>query len=253
MPTDTRAPIVRVPWEDFRRKLRRRIHAGEHAVIIGSTGSGKSFLAREVVPMFGRNIVVLDGKGGDDPSLVFPGFTTIRSWPPPAEGALFRSFSGRKAREPIRVHLAPKVRTITDALPGGALWSESRKVLQDLYTRKGGKVFALYVDEMQIIADPREGLGLGKLIGPLLRVKRYDHMSVVTATQYPTWIPRSSYRETTHRFFFAIEDEESRKRLGEISGRRAEITPVLDSLRPHEFAYQDVRRPREFLVSKVRR
>ena len=246
MPTTTAKPLTRMPWEDYRRMIRRRVKAGEHGVIIGSTGSGKSVLAREVVPLFGRNIVILDGKGGDDPSLDFPGFHRITRWPPPEESDIFRAMSSR-AREPIRVHLAPKVKRMSDFQGMG---DEFKKTLASLFTRKGSKVFALYVDEMQIVADPREGMGLGGMIGPLIRTKRYHGMSVITATQYPTWIPKSSYRETTHRWFFRIDDEESLKRLGEISGRRAEIMPHLESLRRYEFLYQFTH-GKDFVISKV--
>src|SRR6267378_7591578 len=225
-------------WPDYLRWLRRHVKAGEHAVIIGSTGSGKSWLAREVVPLFGRNVVVLDGKGGDDPSLRFPGFRTLNRWPPPVESfhPISRHVFGREPA-PVRVLVTRPVRSY-------AAFPEMRDlfatVLRDLMPRKGRRVYALYVDEMQIIADPREGMGLGHLIGPLLRTKRYHGMSVVTATQYPTWIPKSSYRETTHRWFFPIEDEESSRRLGEISGHRRGVIPVLERLRRHEFLYQHV-------------
>jgi hypothetical protein len=240
--------IERAPWPAFRSWLRRNVKAGEHAVIVGSTGSGKSYLAREVVPMFGRNIVILDGKGGDDPSLKIPGFTHVYKWPPPDErwGAVRGMVTGEK-QGPIRVLLTRPIKTADDFAHMRILFEQA---LRDLFPRKGKKVFALYVDEMQIIADPREGMGLGRYIGPLLRTKRYHGMSVVTATQYPTWIPKSSYRESTHRWLFPIRDEESQEGLGRIAGNRKLIIPILDSLKRYEFLYYHAPTGR-YVVSKV--
>lgn len=245
-----RAKVERVPWPRFLAWLRRNVHAGEHAVIVGSTGSGKSHLAREVVPLFGRNIVVLDGKGGDDPSLKIPGFRHIHRWPPPDErwGAVRGQVTG-EARRPIRVLLTRPIKTADDFAHMSVLFEAA---LRDLFPRKGSRVFALYVDEMQIIADPREGMGLGKYIGPLLRTKRYDGMSVITATQYPTWIPLSSYRESTHRWLFPIRDEDSQEKLGRIAGNRKLLIPVLDSLKRYEFLYYHAPSGR-YVVSKVGR
>lgn len=243
-----RAKVERVPWPRFRAWFRRNVHAGEHAVIVGSTGSGKSYLAREVVPMFGRNIVILDGKGGDDPSLQIPGFRTVHKWPPPDErwGSV-RQIATGEAPKPIRVLLTRPINGADDFPAMRVLFEHA---LRDLFPRKGDRVFALYVDEMQIIADPREGMGLGRYIGPLLRTKRYHGMSVVTATQYPTWIPKSSYRESTHRFLFPIRDEESQEGLGRIAGSRKLLIPVLDSLRRYEFLYYNAPAGR-YVISRV--
>ncbi len=245
---ETSAKVERVPWNRFKAWLRRNVHAGEHAVMVGSTGSGKSYLAREVVPLFGRNIVILDGKGGDDPSLRIPGFSTITRWPPPDErwGVVRGLVTGEK-QGPIRVLLTRPINSADDFPMMRGLFESA---LRDLFPRKGSKVFALYVDEMQIIADPREGMGLGRYIGPLLRTKRYDGMSVITATQYPTWIPKSSYRESTHRWLFPIRDEESQEGLGRIAGNRKLLVPLLDSLKRYEFLYYNAPLGR-YMVSKV--
>ncbi len=247
--TKAEAKVERQPWATFYQRLRRNVKAGEHGFIVGSTGSGKSVLAREVVPLFGRNIVVLDGKGGDDPSLRFPGFVKLNRWPPQLDHDFIRTLSGTR-EEPRRFIVTRKI-VKPDDLGKMAVLFES--VLRDLFPRKGKDVFALYVDEMQIIADPREGMGLGRYIGPLIRTKRYHGMSVITATQYPTWIPKSSYRETTHRFFFPIGDEESNDHLGKITGRRKTILPILDTLSRHEFLYMHAGPPPTFVITKVQR
>ncbi len=246
---ERRLSVERVPWASFYGWLRRNVKAGEHAVLVGSTGSGKSYLARKVVPLFGANIVILDGKGGDDPSLKIPGFKTITSWPPKGESwEVTRSLVTGNAPRPQRVLLT---RPINDADDFPAMRAVFERCLRDLFPRKHDRVYALYVDEMQIIADPREGMGLGKYIGPLLRTKRYHGMSVVTSTQYPTWIPKSSYRESTHRWLFPIRDEESQEGLGRIAGNRKMLVPILNSLSRYEFLYYHAPSGK-YIISKVK-
>jgi hypothetical protein len=247
--SDTARRVERMAWPAYLRWLRRNVKAGEHGVIIGSTGSGKSWLAREVVPLFGRNIVILDGKGGDDPSLAWPGFERITRWPPPAESqAWTHALLGRET-PPMRVLVTRKIRSADDLPDMRDLFQQ---VLRDLFPRKGRHVFALYVDEAQIVSDPREGMGLARYVGPLLRTKRYHGMSIIQATQFPTWIGRASYRETSHRWLFRLDDETSSDELGKIAGNRKALLPVLDNLRRHEFLYYN-RNAQRYIVSKVGR
>ena len=249
--TARRTKVERVPWDAYYRWLRRNVKAGEHGFLVGSTGEGKSYLARKVIPLFGANIVVLDGKGGDDPSLQWPGFAVIDHWPPKAERwGVVRAFTTGERPGPIRV-------VVTKPVTSYAVLPEMRDlfldVLTDLIGRKGRRVFALYVDEAQIVSDPIEGMGLKRLIGPLIRTKRYDGMSVIQATQWPTWIGASSSREATHRWAFRVDDVESMRELAKKFGEHpTEFVPVLESLRKHEFVYKH-KGTRRIFVSKVTR
>lgn len=239
--------IERMDWEDYLRWVKRRLHAGEHGVIIGSTGSGKSILAREVVPMFGRNIVVVDGKGGDDPSLAFPGFNVVRAWPPREESSIMRAISPSRAREPIRVVFSPKKEKMADLARNRDLFSN---LLDDLFTRKRARVFTVYFDELGELADPKK-MGLGSKVEVLHQQMRYRKGSVITSMQFPTWLPKPAYRETKHRWIFRVMDEDSMKFLASITGHRQEIMPVMQKLRRFEFIHQDIWADK-IVISKVR-
>lgn len=248
MTTSTRTPanVERMAWPDFLRRFKRRVKAGEHGVLVGSTGSGKSVLAREVVHLFGRNVVVLDAKGGDDPSLNFPGFERITKWPPRIEQDWRRSVFDEARKEPIRVRLAPRIRKMSD-LPG--MRDTFAGALDDLFTRRGDRVFSIYIDELGVFADPRQ-MKLGPKVEVLLQQLRYRGGSVVTGMQFPTWLPKPAYRETSHRFFFRVKDRDSRLYLSSITGERDEVEPAMRSLGRFEFLYQDIHADR-FVVSKV--
>ena len=241
----------RMNWPEFYGWLRRNVHPGEHAFVVGSTGEGKSVLLGKVVPLFGRNIVVLDGKGGDDPSLKWPGFEHTDRWPPPQEQAgLFTYGVLGKERPPIRVIVTRKVKDRSDFPKMRELFET---VLDDLLRRKGKKVYAVVIDEAQIVSDPIEGMGLKRHIGPLIRTKRYDGMSVIQATQWPTWIGPSSSREAMHRWAFRVDALDEMRELAKKFGEDpATFVPVMKSLRPYEFVYKH-KRSRLVVVSKVKR
>ena len=243
--------IERVPWARFYAWLRRNVHPGEHGFVVGSTGEGKSYLARKVIPLTGYNIVVLDGKGGDDPSLQWPGFLRSGKWPAPAERfGMVRAFAVGERPRPLRVIVTKPVKGYETLPEMRDLFS---RVLHDLIGRKGRDVASLYVDEAQIVSDPIEGMGLKRYIGPLIRTKRYDGMSVWQATQWPTWIGPSSSREATHRFAFRVDDLNDQRELAKKFGEDPRtFMPAYQSLRRFEFVYKH--KPTGLLViSKVAR
>lgn len=247
----------------FARYWRRTFKNGQHVFVVGPTGSGKSVLLNSIArwdPL--HSWVILDAKGGDDPSLDVDGFDLIRTWPPkqgdvPQPPDLItkirRAFGLdampeiARSNEPIHVRLGPRIDVYEDLDRMKAIFDGA---LRDLFARKPPDIFNIIIDEAQIIADPKEGFGLGRRIGPILRTKRYHECSLVLATQYPVWIPKSSHNEARHRFFFRLYEHERLQGAGEIAGDRKRIPDVIQSLKPHEFLYQDAEK-RRLIRSRV--
>jgi energy-coupling factor transporter ATP-binding protein EcfA2 len=259
--------VPRVEWPTFRRSFARRFQKGHHVFVVGPNGSGKSVLVSEIVrSQPKRNWMILDAKGGDDPSLDMEGFERAVKWPHEdasaiiGQGPLSLMDRARRAlgldeldleperdREPRHVRLAPPIRVYEDLIPMRKYFDHA---LRDAFVAKGEDVWSVVIDEAQIIADPREGMGLGHRIAPFLRTKRYHGASMVLATQYPVWIPKSSHGEARHRFFFRLYEHERLQGAGEIAGDRKRIPAVIQALRPHEFLYQDAF-TRKLVVSRV--
>lgn len=228
-------------------------------VVIGATGSGKTWLERELLNLHPKwSWTVLDGKRGLDPSLQLgDAWKDVRRWEGPFQrtsevGEFIRSLWSGAEPEPARLKLiGPKMKSDADF---AKLRPEFIRALQ--YARwhqRRRRPMNVAIDEMQIIAAPdREGgLGLGNAwVAPLLREIRYTGASVLTATQHPTWIPRSAVRETTHRFLFRPADEDTADVIGRVGGNRKAIIPVLEDLPEHAFLYVDARR-RRYVISKV--
>ena len=238
--------VDRMDWETYVRYLRRSFHLGQHGVLIGSTGSGKSVLAREIVPLLKGNLVLIDGKGGDDPSLAWPSFQMIRTWPPGEERRLVRAFTAEANRQPIRVRLAPKMDRMTQLPDARAMF---KRALDDIYTRRRGRVFSVYIDELGAMADPRK-MRLGQEVELLLQQLRYRPGSVITAMQFPTWLPKPAFREATHRWVFRVADEDSAKYLGGVLGNSREMRPLVERLPRFHFLHQNIATGR-LVVSKV--
>lgn len=105
--------------------------------------------------------------------------------------------------------------------------------------------WAVFADETTWLSESGEGgLGLGKDLNTLWYQGATAKISLIAATQRPSWIPRAAYSSPEHLFFFSTTDKADLDRLSDIGAGvdkkllEAEIT----SLRRHEFLYF---RPRE--------
>lgn len=225
-----------MPWDNFLRWFGRNWYAGEHVILLGPAGRGKTYLASRILPLR-RYVVAIDIKGGKDPSLSLDrldGFRNTSSWPHPKERQLV------KTGEPLRLRLAPPNGRPTD-LP--AMRSTVRDCLNDVYIRGG---WSVYLDECRVVVDPRAGMGLGREVENLILVKRFEGVSVITASQAPRWIPHAAYDQSVHAFFWRNRDREVVKRLAEIAGGidRREIESAVASLGFHEVLYVGGKRER---------
>jgi hypothetical protein len=249
---DTDLEVRNVPWPQFRRWFVRHFDPGEHVFVVGMNGTGKSWVMREIYLAKPKwSWVILDAKGGADPSLDVDGFRTITKWPPSEDSPpvfafpenlrrwFDRSIKGhdpeRRDRDPVRVRFAPPKHPDDAVLRG-----QFEHVLRDLYMRGTGSYQGVAFDEGNMLAGMKNdgGLGLYARVSPLFRTKRFEGTSLVIGTQYPSWTPPSIYNEVKHRFIFYMNDTERQKRMGEIMGLRVEAPPLIRSLPKHTFLYQ---------------
>lgn len=238
--------VPRVDWTGFLRRFRWT--PGEHVVEIGPTNRGKSTLAGLLLKRR-KFAVALDFKG-DDPGLLRWGWEAVEEWPIPGEaerlkGRVVERADGSSVRvvDPIRVRLAPPVADPDDIAAARVVF---RDCLEDIFTQ--GR-WAIYVDEL-LIATDRDLYDLAKPIHHLMVYGRSKGVSMVTATQAPRTIPKSTYQQVTHQFHWPIRDEEAFIRQAEITGLgRRNLRSVFRGMRKHEFLY--VRPPDVFMISQA--
>lgn len=209
---------------------------GQHVSLIGPTGRGKSYTARQILTDRAGRVVIFAPKG-PDPAMRGFGHRVTR-WPPPIWTP--RPNDGQRSWV---LRLEPPIKKATD-LP--KMREQFGKALAAVFRQ--GK-WTVYVDELQITADPRM-MGLGKPIEQLLVMGRSRGVSIVSSIQVPRWAPRAAYDQASHVLLWRQRDRPALKRIDEIGGvDSGEIERVVRTLGFHEFVWVDATRDEFYIVS----
>lgn len=219
MSTATR---VRTPVVSWRRFLARFVwQPGEHVTVIGHTGSGKSFLARELLPLRTYS-VVLGAKPRDDvlDGFAADGWHRVERWPAEPQ---YR-----------RVLLWPRIESRADL---DRLSDTFGQALDDIFVEGA---WTVYVDEL---LQAIQRLGLTDHLEALWEQGRSLGVSLVGSTQRPAFLPLLAYSQATHLFLYRTTDERDLARLADIGGGidRRTLRDVVQTLPRFAFAYVNTR------------
>ena len=206
----------------------------QHISLIGPTGRGKTFTARQILERRHGTVIILAPKGVDKTLRGF-GYH-IKKWPPP-----FYVPGPNKSGNWL-LRLEPRIKTPKDL---AKVREEFAKALLRGFS-KGS--MTVYIDELQVTADPRM-MGLGKLIEADLLMGRSRDLSIVSSIQVPRWAPRAAYDQASHVLMWRQRDLPSLRRIGEISGvDTRKVMNAVKELAFHEFLWVDAARDRLFKV-----
>jgi hypothetical protein len=177
---------------------------GEHVVIVGMTGSGKTTLASELLQRRGH-VVALITKPDD---LSWRGWRTVST------------------TDKIIAHKHDKWRLAPDFERQDAqfnamfikAWRETR--------------WCIYIDETYHIVKNRHN---ERQLIKLLTQGRSNKITVVCGVQRPSWVPREIFSEATHVFSFLCGDRRDLKALSE--GISEELADKVRDLPKYHFAY----------------
>jgi energy-coupling factor transporter ATP-binding protein EcfA2 len=215
MVTRVRSLPERIEWSNFIDDM--EWNQGEHVTLLGHTGSGKTTLARALLPKRDHTLIFAT-KPRDDSLDLFKreGYSVTRKWP-------------IDARVYSKVVFWPKIERTEDVV---TQQNEIGKCLASVY-RTGG--WCLYFDEVRYISDT---LGLKPLLEMLWLQGRSLKLSVLAGTQRPAWIPLEAYSQATHIFVWRDRDETNLRRLqgiGSIDHR--ELKSMIRELPLHDVLY----------------
>lgn len=202
-------------WRDFRRQFAAEWEQGQHVTMIGTTGSGKTTLMRQIIGLRSY-VVIFAAKGRDDTMDKFlaDGYVKLERWNPDIDDYIV---------------LWPKIR-------GAAHRHYQREVFEeaiDSIYRSGG--WCVVFDEVSYLADT---LRMTDHLKFLLQQGRSSGISVIGMTQRPAFIPLAFYDQATHLFLWRDNDHRNLTRVGELAGLAAKaVQQEVAELKRREVLY----------------
>lgn len=195
-----------------------------HHVIIGGTGSGKSYLAVNGIlkPMCAYDRVLIVDTKGDDPIVSQMG-KACRELP---RNTWWRNMSHKQEayKDWHRI-----VSYDDNAKAREQIGSALHHVINE-----GNWV--IYLDEAVEVVDSRKpNLGLADIVSFGLRKGRSKNVSFINATQAPVWVPRWMIDQSSFVWIGRIRDEVRQKRLQEVGGLARQDLPYVRDLKKREW------------------
>lgn len=223
--TDVSEGPVFTPWGTFTREL--NFQQGEHCTLVGTTGSGKTTLARELLIPQREYVVVLATKVRDESlyePLIQRGFILTDKFKPNPDDD-----------QPHKIIFRPPL----DAPTTEAMKSQSERFREALIAifQHGG--WAVYADEVRYLTD---NLKLHTQFETLWLQGRSLKVSIIASTQRPVSIPLLAFDSATHLFLWRNTDRVNIQRMAEFAGADIDVVRyIIPRLPRHEFLYIDTR------------
>lgn len=214
-------PFIR--WDRFLARVHFR--QGEHITIVGTTGSGKTVLERELVEH--RSYTALLGTKNQDSELYVP--FEDRGY------ELTEDFDPSPDRASSRIIFRPRL-TSPDAKGLGRQRDAFQAMLYEVWEYGG---WTLVADEIWYLTVR---LRLAETFETFWSAGRSNNITVVAATQLPVSIPLMAFDQATHLFLFRNTDQYRIKRMADFAGAdSALLRAAIPVLPRHEFIYVDTR------------
>lgn len=193
-------------------RLSRTWQQGEHVLISGPTGSGKTALARHIVEIRARrggHVVVFCMKPKDDETLVDDylrtGFVRWKKW------------KRRPSALETRVLLWP------DVSKAKGNTSEILRIQKEVFAEAFEGIndsghWTVQIDEGLYTVHP-QFLGMSGDLGMSHAIGRSAKQTMVTLTQRPSHLPLVLYGAASHAFVGRTREQADQKRLAELGSR----------------------------------
>lgn len=200
-------------------RMRALWRQGEHVLLVGPTGAGKTTLARDLLGVRSY-VVVMAIKAHDDSIEQYRrGYKIITSWPP--------------EYNVNRCVLWIKPRDLSDIARQRAA---IRDALQSIYLAGG---WCVYLDDLSFLVDH---MGLRNVVTAFLNQGRSNGISVVSAVQRPRRVPLEAFNQARHIVTWRYSDRQEAYRVAEIAGYPApELWALMADLGPFDSIALSVR------------
>ena len=209
-----------IPFADHLKAL--KFKQGEHIFISGSTGSGKTTIARFVLER--RSHVLAFSIKNRDSTLT----TDYKDW---------SVVDNLNEVEPWmnRVLLWPR----TKHGGGDEFLMHQREVLHDAFNQLlKANGWCLFIDELNYLSSPMHG-GLSKQIEALQYIGRSSGISIVSAAQRPAYVPAACLTNSSHAYIGRTRFNSDLKRLADFGDIDPTATKqaIVSLPSKHDFLY----------------
>lgn len=205
---------------------------GEHMLISGATGSGKTALARHIDQIRinkGGHVIVFVCKLGVDETIM----TDYKGW------IRWKTFKKKVSPHENKVLLWPD-------LSKGKTIRDKRAIQREVFAEALDKLseigfWNVHIDEGLYMCDPKF-MNLADELAMLHYMGRSSKLTVTTLSQRPSNIPLIIYGSASHAIIGRAREAQDVKRLSELGGRNSakELAARIDSQSKHDFLWVPV-------------
>lgn len=231
--------------EDFLAEFAYRYKSGQHAILFGATGRGKSTLLGKMLAMPGmpKSDGLITCQLGPDLAFAHLG-KSVRSWPPPPLVLDAMILDHRDRGVPLIRRYQPLPKKPEDFI---AIRRQTSKILRWMF---GRKTFTLVIPDLQVVTDP--GMqGLGKEVDQLVITMRKRGSGLFMDAQAPRWIPTSCRDNVQHLVVWPTRNEDAIRQLGRIVGVDWRIIANLfKSMDYYDSLWVDITADEYFIIRK---
>lgn len=211
-------------------RLSRVWKQGEHVLVSGPTGSGKTALARHIVEIRARkggHVVVFCMKPKEDATITedYKGFVRWKKW------------KGRPSSWEKRILVWPDVKKAKGNKD--AILDMQREVFQDAFDGvNAAGHYTVQVDEGLYTVHP-QFLGMSGDLGMSHAIGRSGRLTMVTLTQRPAHLPLILYGSASHAFVGRTRELADQKRLAELGSKEGAktLSSRIAELGRHDFLW----------------
>lgn len=201
---------------------------GQHVLVTGGTGSGKTELARqldEIRIRAGSYVVVFVCKLQPDDTIrnSYKGFKRWKRW---------------KKRPTItenKILLWPAVEGLGQTQATALMREVFAEALEDI-SRTGR--WTVHIDEGLFVTSPSY-LNLGSTIGMMHALMRTSKATMITLAQRPAHLPLAIYANIDHAFIGQVKETSDMKRLADLGGNLTarELAALIRTNGKHDFTW----------------